>query len=126
VHRCASIIDAMVTGRRRSLASPLLALCAVACVNVDPQTGETIPRGDQKFFFSKVTENAERLRKGMSKLEVLLLLGSAAEKSTDGDTWIYLPERPAVLVPASALKLEFGLEGLADWGYHPIVLGVRL
>ena len=116
----------MVAVRWSSLAPALLALGAVACVNVDPNTGETIPRGDQKYEYSKVTESAKKLRKGMSKLDVLLLLGSAAEQSDSGDTWIYLPERPAVLVPASALKLEFGLEGLADWGYHPIILGLRM
>ena len=116
----------MATVRWRVLALALLALGAVACVNVDPKTGDTIPRGNQKYPYSKVTDSAQQLRKGMSKLDVLLLLGSAAEQSEGGDTWLYLPERPAVLVPASALKLEFGPEGLADWGYHPIVLGLRL
>jgi outer membrane protein assembly factor BamE (lipoprotein component of BamABCDE complex) len=113
--------------RRRAAASLLLgSLCLVACVEVDPKTGDTIPRGDQKYYYSHVTEQAKRLKKGMSKLDVLLLLGSAAEQSQDGDTWVYLPERPGVLLPTDALKLEFGPAGLADWGYHPIVLGVRL
>jgi outer membrane protein assembly factor BamE (lipoprotein component of BamABCDE complex) len=105
----------------------LVALAASSCVNVDPKTGDTIPRGNQKYYYEQVTENAKQLHKGMSKLDVLLLLGSAAEESKDGDTWVYLPERPAVLVPASALKLQFGPDGgLADWGYHPIVLGLRM
>lgn len=98
-----------------------------SCVEVDPKTGETIPRGNQKFFYSHVTEQAKKLEKGMPKLKVMNLLGSAAEQSASGDTWVYLPERPAVIVPATALKLEFGPDGsLSEWGYYPIVLGVRL
>jgi len=107
------------------IACVLLILCGSGCVNVDPKTGETIPRGDQKYYFSRVTEQAKQLQKGMSKMEVMMLLGSPAEQSSSGDCWVYLPERPAVLVPASALKLDFGPAGLDDWGYHAIVLGVR-
>ena len=63
------------------------------------------------------------LEKGMTKYQVLLLLGSAAETSGDGDVWVYLPERPAVLVPARALRLQFDDGKLSDWGYRPIILG---
>jgi outer membrane protein assembly factor BamE (lipoprotein component of BamABCDE complex) len=113
--------------RRRAIVCVLLtSLCWSGCVEIDPKTGDTIPRGDQRYFFSHVTEQAKKLEKGMSKLQVMMLLGSAAEQSVSTDIWVYLPERPGVLVPASALKLEFGPSGLADWGYHPIVLGVRL
>ena len=122
--RGVNIIDAMVGVR--SCTALVLSLCTAACVEVDPKTGDTKPRGNQKYEYSYVSEHAKQLRKGMNKLEVLMLLGSAAEQSKDGDTWIYLPERPAVLIPASALKLTFGPEGLADWGSHPIVLGLRL
>ena len=116
----------MIAARWWSAPALLLSLCVSACVEVDPKTGATKPRGDQKYEYGYVTEQAKQLKKGMNKLQVLLLLGSAAEQSKDGDTWVYLPERPGVLVPASALKLQFGPEGLADWGSHPIVLGVRL
>jgi outer membrane protein assembly factor BamE (lipoprotein component of BamABCDE complex) len=124
--RAIRIIAAMLRAACGLASLSLVLCCMPACVEVDPKTGETIPRGNQKFYYSEVTEKAKRLEAGMSKLDVLLLLGSAAEQSENGDTWVYLPERPGVLVPASALKLEFGPAGLAEWGYHPIVLGVRM
>lgn len=98
----------------------------LSCVNVDPETGETIPRGSQRYEFSRVKEAAEGLHKGMTKLEVLFLLGSPAEKAARGDRWVYLPERPGVLIPATALQLEFQWDELVEWGYHPIVLGQKL
>ncbi|MHC5211231.1 MAG: hypothetical protein ACYTG2_10980 [Planctomycetota bacterium] len=109
------------------LAPAVLGLALVtACVNVDPRTGETIPRGDQYYDFDDVTRRAERLELGMSRLGVLMLLGSPAEKSSDEDIWIYLPERPAVLVPARALRLLFDRDRLAEFGYRPIILGQDL
>lgn len=112
--------------RRPSFALALLPLLPAACVQVDPATGETIPRGDQRYHFDSVQQHAEDLKEGMRKYEVLMLLGSPAEMNDSGDVWIYLPERPAVLVPARALKLEFENERLVHHGYHPIVLGSRL
>ena len=106
-----------------ALSSTVLAFAS--CVNVDPETGETIPRGNQRYEFKEVERNAEKLETGMSKYQVLMLLGSPAEESKQGDVWVYLPERPAVIIPASALRLQFRNGRLADHGYHPIVLGQR-
>jgi outer membrane protein assembly factor BamE (lipoprotein component of BamABCDE complex) len=100
-------------------------LALASCVNVDPNTNETIPRGQQRYEFDEVTENAERLEEGMTKLDVLTLLGSPAEKDKRGDVWIYLPERAAVIVPGRALRLEFRYNLLVDHGYNPIILGKR-
>jgi len=109
------------------LAAGLLVLAgSTACVTENLTTGEMVPRGDQKYPFDKVQKNAERLELGMDKREVLLLLGSPAEKDESGNVWIYLPERYAVLIPARALRLEFGPEGLTEHGYRAIVLGARL
>lgn len=112
-------------------ATPILPLVlafalAPACVQVDPATGATIPRGDQRYDFETVTRNAKDLAEGMRKYEVLMLLGSPAEMSEEGNVWVYVPERPAVLVPGRALRLEFEDERLKRFGYHPIVLGARL
>lgn len=110
------------------LPSTALATCllvASSCVNVDPQTNEVIPRGSQRYEFEEVTRNAGDLKEGMSSFEVLMLLGSPAEKSKHGDVWIYLPERPAVIVPGRALRLQFRGGKLVDHGYHAIVLGAR-
>jgi hypothetical protein len=62
----------------------------------------------------------------MTKVDALLLLGSPAEASRDGDVWIYLPERPAVMAPSRALRLVFEGNVLVKHGYTPIVLGQRL
>jgi outer membrane protein assembly factor BamE (lipoprotein component of BamABCDE complex) len=102
------------------------ALLASACVNTDPQTGETIPRGNQKYFFDQVEKQAAQLKDGMSKADALILLGSPAEQSDDGNVWIYLPERPAVLIPSRALRLEFENGVLVKHGYRPIILGAEL
>jgi outer membrane protein assembly factor BamE (lipoprotein component of BamABCDE complex) len=101
----------------------LLALVLSSCVSVDPDTGKTIPRGDQKYEFRTVERNATYLRLGMRRGEVLSLLGSPAETNGDGSIWYYLPERPAVLAPSRGLKLEFRGNSLAKFGYSPIVLG---
>ena len=105
-----------------------LALCAsaVSCVNVDPETNQVIPRGNQRYEFDRVVENVDRLEVGLNKLQVVMLLGSPAEESDHGDTWVYLPERPAVIVPGRALKLEFRNGKLTEYGFHAIVLGARL
>lgn len=97
-----------------------------SCVQVDPATGETIPRGDQRYDFETVSQHAKDLEEGMRKYEVLMLLGSPAETNDAGNVWVYLPERPGVLIPARALKLEFENERLTHHGFHAIVLGARL
>lgn len=111
----------------------LLALLAVmllfgfaACVHVDPKTGKTIPRGGQRFEFDTVVRRAEKLENGMTKSSVIMLLGSPAEVSDDTDVWVYLPERPAVLIPGRALRLVFENGRLIKHGYRAIILGQDL
>ncbi|MEM1447992.1 MAG: outer membrane protein assembly factor BamE [Planctomycetota bacterium] len=115
---------------RRPLLAGLLALLTLSvptgCVTVDAKTGEVVPRGDQRYEFERVKKYAENLEIGMTKLQVLATVGSPAEKSQRGDQWVYLPERPAVLVPSRALRLEFENDRLAQFGYHSIVLGQQL
>jgi outer membrane protein assembly factor BamE (lipoprotein component of BamABCDE complex) len=108
-------------------ALPLL-LCAATtgCVTVDAETNEVIPRGDQRYKFETVKKYAENLETGMTKLQVLATVGSPAEKSEKGDRWVYLPERPAVLIPSKALRLMFVDNRLTEFGYHAIVLGQQL
>jgi outer membrane protein assembly factor BamE (lipoprotein component of BamABCDE complex) len=104
----------------------LIALMLAGCVNADPQTGKTIPRGNQKYKFATVERRAEELKDGMTRLEVHMLLGTPAEISDDTDVWVYLPERPAVLVPSRALRLVFKGDVLVSHGYSAIVLGKQL
>lgn len=113
-------------GRPALLAALLVCAGASACVTENVETGEMVPRGEQHYPWDKVVKQAEKLKVGMSKLEVLAVTGSPAEKDSTGDVWIYLPERYAILIPAQALRLEFKDHLLADFGYRPIVLGARL
>lgn len=114
--------------------APRLALClglllcagTSACVTTNLETGENVPRGEQRYPWEKVKEFAKKLQKGMNKSQVLLTMGSPAEKDDGGDLWIYLPERYAILIPAEALRLEFKDNALVDFGYRPIVLGAQL
>lgn len=104
----------------------LVLVLPVACVSVDPETGKTIPRGGQRYEFSTVERRAEKLRDGMTKYEALMMLGSPAKASDDGDVWTYLPERPAVLIPSRALRLVFEKGRLKKHGYRAIIFGQRL
>jgi outer membrane protein assembly factor BamE (lipoprotein component of BamABCDE complex) len=104
----------------------LLAAGSSACVTENLDTGEVVPRGKQRYPFEQVEEAAKRLENGMSKFQVTMLLGSPAETDENGDVWVYLPERYAILVPARALRLEFRDGVLIEHGYRPIVLGARL
>ena len=99
---------------------------ASACVHQNAQTGEMIPRGNQRYPWDKVTELAKKLQKGMNKQQVLFLMGSPAEVDQEDNQWIYLPERYGILVPAQALRLEFKQQVLVDFGYRAIVLGAQL
>jgi len=113
---------------RRSLWNPLhllfaCALLSASCVNVDPETNEVLPRGDQRYKFDEVQRNAKKLKDGMTKIQVLMLLGSPAEKSERGNIWVYLPERAAVILPGRSLRLVFKSGQLDEHGYHAIVLG---
>ena len=103
-----------------------ISLMAAGCVNVDPETGKTLPRGSQKYEYADVKKQAEKLRDGMTKLDVLLLLGSPAETSDNGNIWAYLPERPAVLVPSEGLRLIFEAGVLKTHEFVPIVFGKQL
>jgi outer membrane protein assembly factor BamE (lipoprotein component of BamABCDE complex) len=113
-------------GSRRLWIALLVLGLSAASVTEDASTGKLVPRGDQKFPFEEVEEAAGDLTVGMSKSQVLFLLGSPAEMSETGNEWVYLPERYAILIPARALHLEFQDGALAEHGFRPIVLGARL
>lgn len=114
------------TRRPACFAALLLAALLAGCVTENAATGEPIPRGNQRYPFAKVEQAAERLAVGMTRSEVLLLLGSAAKLEDGGDTWVWLPERYAVLVPARALHVHFEAGRVKDFGYRPIVFGADL
>lgn len=108
------------------IAFALILLLLAGCVSVDPGTGETLPRGNQKYKYDVVAHRAEQLLDGMTKFDALALLGAPAKKNKNDNVWVYLPERPAVLMPARALQLEFKDGLLIKHGYKAIVLGQKL
>jgi len=97
-----------------------------ACVTQNMDTGEMVPRGNQRYPWDKVKELAKGLKKGMTKSQVMMLMGTPAEVDKPDNQWVYLPERYGILWPAEALRLEFKELVLVDFGYHPIVLGAQL
>lgn len=65
-------------------------------------------------------------QKGLNKSLVLMTMGTAAEVDEEDGSWIYLPERYGILIPAESLRLEFTDGVLVDFGYRAIVLGTQL
>jgi len=79
---------------------------------------------NQKYSLDKVSRHVEKVQPGMSKLEVLAILGSPAIRETD--SWQYLPERSGYVVPAKALHVEFENNRVVGHRYVTIVLGEQL
>lgn len=105
-----------------------LALLGVTsgCVTENKTTGEMVPRGKQRYPWDKVKELAKQLKDGMSKDQVLMLMGSPAEVDKEKDQWVYLPERYGILIPAQGLLLQFKDRILTEHSYRAIVLGAQL
>jgi len=111
--------------RQLAIIAALLCLTPVAaCTPREPVTGDVAtPRG-QRYTFDYVEQHADQLRAGMSQLDVLLLLGSPAERQ--GEDWVYLPSREGIVLPAQALRVEFDDGRYVKHRYEPVVLGERL
>lgn len=110
----------------RRLASLALLFAVASCVTTNLDTGEVVPRGNQRLPYDQVDRLSSKLQLGMTRLDVNMLLGSPAEKDAENNVWVYLPERYAILIPAMALRLEFRDGKLAEFEHRPIVLGARL
>jgi outer membrane protein assembly factor BamE (lipoprotein component of BamABCDE complex) len=108
------------------LASLALLPLTTACVTENTTTGEMIPRGNQRYPWDRVKELEKQLKDGMTKSQVMYLMGSPAETNKEGDEWVYLPERYGILIPAEALHLKFEGATLVKHGYRPIILGAQL
>ncbi len=102
----------------------LSAVFAGCTTRRDVQTGQVLPANDQRYDFEQVTERAAYLQPGMSKGQVLILLGSPARR--DNDLWVYVPERPALLIPAAAMNVRFQSNRYVEHNFSPIVLGERI
>ncbi len=81
-----------------------LAIAGCASDSVQLKSYEGAPP-NQKYEIGEVISRARQLEPGMAKLDVLLRLGSPAERH--GDHWLYLPSDPGVLIPQQALVVKF-------------------
>ncbi len=97
----------------------------VGCTGDQALTAEQArATASQKYDYDYVKRQAKQLQPGLSKAEVLILLGSPAQR--EAARWIYLPKRSGLIVPAEALVVRF-LNGRYDsHATEPTVLGERL
>ena len=75
----------------------------------------------QKHGYDEVKRRAKNLRAGMTKYDVLVLLGSPARK--EYDRWEYQPKQSALIVPAEAMIVRFEGNRYVRHDFAPIVLG---
>jgi hypothetical protein len=102
-----------------------MVVCAgvpVAC-RTEPMAPHLYTRGHpyQRYDYETVKRRVKCLKRGASRIEVLIELGSPAEKH--GDMWVYLSGRPAFIVPAELLKVHFKNNRYVSYAFKPIVLG---
>ncbi len=79
----------------------------------------------QAYDLDTVKRNLKDLQPGAPKLEVLSRLGSPAVQQPD--YWEYWPkDRPGVILPAEAIRIEFERGRYLRHRSVPIILGERL
>ena len=101
-----------------------ISLTQAGCVSYDAETGEYWELRKQRYKFDVVKSRLENLKVGMSKLDVLFILGSPARGTKD--KWTYLPDRPGTLLPAEALVVEFENDRYVRHRYDLVLLGSRI
>jgi outer membrane protein assembly factor BamE (lipoprotein component of BamABCDE complex) len=79
---------------------------------------------NQLYELDAVKQRVARLERGMSKMQVLLTLGSPAKRQAD--RWVYLPSRTGTIVPAEALEVRFVNDRYVEHRWQPIVVGERI
>lgn len=96
----------------------------IGCVSQDPATGDPAPPEGQRYTLKEIEDRLDRLRPGLSRTEVLLILGSPADRTEDA--WVYRPARSGIFVPARALVVRFESRRYVGYDYQPIVFGGRV
>lgn len=99
--------------------------CSLGC-RTEAMDLNTYEQGNpyQRYSFAEVKQRAATIRAGMPRLEVLVRLGSPAENR--GDTWLYFPERPNLLLPDEYLEVKFDGDVYVAHRFLPILLGERV
>ncbi|MHC5023345.1 MAG: hypothetical protein ACYTGG_05470 [Planctomycetota bacterium] len=103
------------------LSLALLAGCAAETVDLT-QYPEGNPQ--QKYEYKEVKRLSKQLRSGMTQLDVMILLGSPADRQPD--RWIYLPSKPTFLLPTEGLEVRFQRGMYLSHKTTPIVFGERI
>jgi len=101
----------------------LLVACLLSgCAATQPDADAVV---NQKYDLPVVRKRIKQLEPGMSKFQVMGIIGSPAEYR--GETWVYLPrERGAAVVPAAAVHVKFEHGRYVSHRDQPIVLGQPL
>jgi hypothetical protein len=92
--------------------------------DANPPLSEPTPTAYQKYPLDEVQKRAKELEPGMPRVQVLLLLGSPAEKQPH--QWIYRDSREGLLLPTSSLVVEFENGKYTRHHTVPVVLGEEL
>jgi hypothetical protein len=99
----------------------MLAALGMAC-GCQSQPESTHP--SQRYELGEVKRRLNDLQPGATRMEVLLALGSPAERRPDA--WIYLPSRSGLIVPADALVIHFRGGLYSKHEFRPIILGEQI
>lgn len=99
------------------------AVLLAACTSVEEETYAGKPRL-QYYELDQVEQRLPQLQEGMSKGQVLLILGSPAIEKPG--YWDYYPSRTGTIIPASAIRVNFTDNRYTGWKRQPIILGEKL
>jgi hypothetical protein len=111
--------------------SPVILLCTLALaiaggcqtLKMDSKTYKSAV-ANQKYDYGEVKRRLKELEPGTTQVEVLIKLGSPAERQRDN--WIYLPSRLGLLLPAESLIVRFESGRYASHVFRPVILGERI
>ena len=101
----------------------LVMLCS-GCSGTPDMSSPSEAHSAQRYTLSAVKARLDRLRPGMQKFEVMIALGSPAQQTNS--QWVYLPERTGLLIPSSALVVDFERGLYVSHRFQSIVLGERM
>ena len=104
-----------------SLALALFCGCTAESIDLTQYPGG---QPSQKYDYKEVKRLAKQLRPGMAQIDVMILLGSPAQRQAD--RWIYLPSKPTFLLPTEGLEVRFRRGMYESYKTTPIIFGERL
>ena len=79
---------------------------------------------NQRYALKDVKKRLKDVEPGMTKMEVMIHLGSPAQISRN--TWIYMPSRSGILLPSQALHVNFVNGVYVSHETKAIILGEQI